>query len=280
MRLIIFSLLIPFSFLAQGPVDGYSKGKGNLEIGLGYSLEKGNQFYAGPNLINASRNIVAYTGFAIYGITNKLDVQLNIPYINMNKGNETDFQDGSLYLKYNLLKKDNKYGNFNLLGAVGFYSPLSNYQTQGGSAIGQLNTAFDGRLILQQNFNSGLFVGIQGGYFVKSKPTPNAYSVALRAGYASSKIYFDAWFEYQSALGGTDYRGTGDLTPTAATGGFKGLGFSYTKVGGTVFYPLNNYLGVYAGGAYTLNGRNIVKGTRISAGIVFKLLKNNKISLK
>jgi hypothetical protein len=276
MRLIIFSLLLSFTLKSQGPVDGYTKGKGNLDIGLGYSLDKGDRFYAGSESINASRSIAAYTFFGIYGITDKLDIQLNIPYINMNKGNETNFQDGSIYIKYKILKNDNKLGNFNLLGAAGYYTPLSNYETGGGNAIGQLNNTLDSRLILQQNFNSGLFVSVQGGYFLKSTPTPNAYLTSLKVGYASGKIYADAWFEFQSAFGGTDYRGIGDLAPNVETGGFKGLGYAYTKIGGTVYYPINSFLGVYVGGAYTLNGRNIVKGTRISAGAVFKLLKNNK----
>ena len=133
MRLIVFSLLLSFSIKAQGPVDGYNKGKGNLDMGLGYSIDKGDKFYAGTTEISLQRTIKAYSLFAIYGITDKLDVQLNIPFVAI--GSEKDFQDGSIYLKYNAIKKDNKLGNFNLLGAVGYYNPLSDYQTQGGNTI-------------------------------------------------------------------------------------------------------------------------------------------------
>ena len=273
---VVTLLLISFSALAQGPVDGYSKGKGNLDIGLGYSIDKGDKFYAGTEKINASRNIVAYTLFGIYGITNKLDVQLNIPYLNMNKGNETNFQDGSIYLKYKALNKDNKFGNLNILSAIGYYTPLAQYETGGGNAIGQLNQSFDGRIIIQQNFKKGLFLHLQGGYFVKTNPTPHAYSGSLKLGYASSNLYFDAWFEHQSALGGTDYRGTGELAPNSATGGFKGLGYAYNKVGATIYYPVSKFFGIYTGAAYTISGRNTLKGTRFSLGAVFKVLKNNK----
>lgn len=274
--LFIFLLSFPALVLSQGPVDGYSKGKGNLDVGLGYTYEKGKSFYAGKNHIDLDRTLNCYTIFAIYGISDRLDAQLNIPYMNMNKGREVDFQDASLYLKYKAISRDNKFGNFNLFGALGYYHPLADYQTGGGSAIGQLNKSLDSRLILQQNFKSGYFIGLQGGYFVKSDPTPPAYSSSLKFGYATSKIYADVWFEHLKAFGGTDYRGIGDLAPNAATGGFKGLGFSYAKIGGTIYYPIKDRFGVYVGGAYTLAGRNASKATRISAGIVFKALQNNK----
>lgn len=274
--LYIFLLSFPALALSQGPVDGYSKGKGNLDAGLGYTYEKGTEFYAGKNHIDLSRTLNCYSFFALYGITDKVDVQINIPYMNMNKGNENDFQDGSIYLKYKAIRKANMLGDFNLFGALGYYHPLAVYQTGGGSAIGQQNRSLDTRLILQQNFKRGCFISLQGGYFVKSVPTPNAYSSSLKIGYATSKIYADLWLENQHAIGGTDYRGIGDLAPNAATGGFRGLGYSFSRIGGTVFYPIKERLGAYLGGAYTLAGRNVSKGTRISAGVVFKVLRSNK----
>lgn len=266
--LLISSALLSLTTIAQGPIDGYFKGKGKLDIGLGYTSDKGTDYYAGTNLAGFSRDITSYSMFAIYGVSKELDVQVNVPYII--NGPEKDFQDASIYLKYRAFSKKNSLGFLSVAPAVGFYQPLSKYQTNGFNALGQNNTAVDMRLVAQQKFSNGLFTALQGGYFLKSNPTPDAYSGALKVGYAAGKFYTDAWFELNQAIGGTDYRGTGDKAPTAARGGFKGMGYGYTKIGLTGYYSIINQLGVYVGVASTLSGRNADKSNRFSVGIVVK----------
>lgn len=271
MKKINFALalsLITSATLAQGPIDGYSKGKNNLDVGFGYTLEKGNDFYAGKKLAGFSRDIESYNLFAIYGITNRLDVQVSTPYII--NGNEKNFQDGSIYLKYKAISSQRSFGTLEVFPAIGFYQPLSNYQTEGLNALGQDNNSFDMRLVVQQNIKNGLFVAVQGGYLIKTDPTPNAYSTSLKVGFAKGRFYTDAWFESYQAIGGTDYRGVDDKAPTAERGGFRGLGFGYTKVGLTGYYTIINKLGAYVGLASTLSGRNADKSNRISLGIVIK----------
>ena len=278
MKNLLVILLLSTSVFSQGPVDGYMKNKKDFSIGVSISREKAGKLYAGKNYIdtatgldyiNSGRKTYAFSIFAIYGITDKLNLQLNVPYLNVNSKAETDFQDASIYLKYSLLEKDNSKGNLRLMLATGFAMPLSDYQTAGGSAIGQMAFSGDGRLILQQNFNNKIFASIQGGYFLKSNPTPNAMSTSLKVGYAG-KFYADAWFEIVHAFGGTDYRGTGELAPTGARGGFRGLGFSNQKVGATLFYPFTKHFGAFTGFSYVLNGRNAFKNTGLNIGIVFQ----------
>ena len=269
MRLLFVFFAMSSTLLAQGPVDGYMKNKKDFSVGLSFSNEKANKLYAGTNSINFGRTTRALSVFAIYGITNRINVQANIPYLNVNKGIEQDFQDASVYAKFLLFKKDNKQGNINIMLATGVSHPLADYQIAGGSALGQQATTADGRIIVQQNLKKNFFVSAQGGYFVKSSPTPNAFSSSLKIGYAS-KIYADIWFETLQAFGGTDYRGVGDLAPTSANGNFRGLGFSYNKIGGTVFYPFTKHFGMFTGVSYVLSGRNAFKNTGLNLGIVFQ----------
>lgn len=277
-KVLILTSIIGCTSFAQGPVDGYGKGKGNLDIGLGYTSERGNKFFAGtiPIGVGSSRNITSYSLFGIYGITNRLDVQVNIPYLKLRGNREEGLQDGSLYLKYRAFSLSNKLGNIDFFPTLGFYQPLSNYSTVGSNAIGQQNQAIDTRLVVQQNITKGKlkggFISLQAGHFFKSFPTPNAYSASIKAGYAFSKFYFDGWFEINEAFGGTDYLGKGDLAPNAATQGFKGLGYGFQRVGFTAYYGIINKLGAYAGYARTIKGRNALKANRFSFGIVFKPL--------
>lgn len=127
----------------------------------------------------------------------------------------------------------------------------------------------DGRLIAQQNFKNNFFASIQAGYFIKTDPTPNAVSSSLKIGYAG-KFYADVWYEFLHAFGGTDYRGINELAPTSASGGFRGLGFSFNKIGGTIYYPVSKHFGVFSGLNYVLSGRNAFKNTGFNLGIVFQ----------
>lgn len=270
MKNLITLICLTFStiLVAQGPVDGYMKNKKAYSVGLSFSSESAGKLYAGTNGISASRTTNAFSFFGIYGITDRINVQASIPYLIVN-GREKDFQDASLYAKILVAKKNNKLGNINLMTAIGYSHPLSNYQISGGDAIGQRARTGDFRLIAQQNFKNKYFVSVQGGYFLKSDPTPNAFSSSLKVGYAG-KIYADVWFETLQAFGGTDYLGVGDLQPTAARGGFRGLGFSFNKIGGTVFYPFTKHFGAFGGLSYVLSGRNAFKNTGINIGFVIQ----------
>lgn len=268
LNIFILSFYLTHTLYSQGPLDGYSKGKGNFTTGLSYSFEKNNQFFAGNTEVSLPRTIQSLSLFAIYGISERLDAQISVPYINMNNGAEKNLQDFAAYLKYNFLKKD----KFKLFLGVGGYTPLSNYQTEGGNAIGQLNQALDIRIIGQYQLKNNYFLSSQAGFFTKTNPTPHAFSGSLKFGYATGKLYYDVWYEYYASLGGTDYRGTGELDPTTM-GGFKSIGFGYHKVGGTIFKPINNSFGIFIGGGYTPFGRNIGKSYRVSAGVNFNIYK-------
>ncbi len=269
MRKAALLLLLSGSLYGQGPVDGFMKKKKEFSVGLSFSNEKASKLYAGPELGSGSRTTRALSFFGIYGFTDKLNVQLGIPYLNVNKAEENDLQDGSIYLKYNFYTKENKFGKLKAMVATGFVQPLSEYQVYGGSAIGQMSIAGDGRLIVQQNFKSNYFASIQAGYFLKSNPTPNAVSSSFKIGFAG-KVYVDGFFEIIHAFGGTDYRGVDELQVSSSSGGFRGLGFSYQKIGGTIYYEVHPHIGLFGGASYILNGRNAFKNTGVNIGIVFQ----------
>lgn len=269
MRITILLLFISTALLSQGPVDGYMKNQRDFAIGLSISRENAKKLYAGINLITAGRTTSAYSLFGIYGISNRINVQANIPYLNLGKGSTKDFQDFSLYFKFLLLSKENSKGKLNLMAATGLAQPLGEYVTTGGSAIGQMAITGDGRIIAQQNFKNKYFISAQAGYFLKTDPTPNAISSSLKIGYAGS-FYADVWYEFLHAFGGTDYRGIGGQAPTSASGGFRGLGFSFNKIGGTIYYPVSKHFGVFGGASYVLSGRNAFKNTGFNLGFVFQ----------
>ena len=265
MRFFLLLILVLLCVIvdAQGRVDGFFKGKGNLDVVFGLSSETNNFYFAGKERINFSRKTKSYNTFLAYGITNKLDINLSLPYVNVND-REKDFQDWSVFLKYSV--KDVVIQKIKLkIGiAGGFSSNFSDYQVGGGSAIGQQAKLIDVRPVLHFSFPKGLFTTLQGGYSYRFDPVPSSIPFSLKVGLAKSKYYLDIWYDYQYGIGGFDYRGT----PSPPS--FRELGVSYHKVGGTVYLSVFKFLGVYGGVAYTLAGRNIPYGLGCNIGVVLK----------
>ena len=270
MRVYIFSLLLLVSTasIGQGRVDGFFKGKGNLDIALSSNFEVNPKYYAGTNLINLSRNILSVSAFAAYGITNNLDVNVSIPFVSVN-GVESSIQDPALFLKYDI-------GNLRITPAMsvdfilagGFSSNVTNYQTGGGSALGQQAKTIDIRPVLHFSFDripfAGSFLTLQGGYNYKFDPVPSAYVFAAKFGIAKANWYADIWYDSQYGIGGFDYQGT------PAPPSFRELGVSYHKIGGTFYKPINQKTGWFAGASYALAGRNFSKGFGGNVGVVLK----------
>ena len=265
-------LMILFSFFSkegssQGRVDGFFKQQGNLDVALGVSYEANPNYFAGTEKIHLTRNITSYNSYVAYGITNRLDVNLSLPYINVN-GAEKDFQDWSVFLKYEL-------GNFSIGNtkvkaglAAGYSSNITDYQTEGGNAIGQQPQMIDVRPLFHFSFNKGFFATIQGGYSYKFDPVPSSIPFAMKFGVAKSKFYADIWYDFQHGIGGLDYRGT----PAPAS--FRELGVSYHKIGGTIYKPFGKNFGAFVGLAYVLSGRNVSQGIGGNIGIVIKHYNN------
>ncbi len=170
----LFNILFVF---AQGPVDGFNRGKGNLDIGVSGGTSLNKKFFAGTDLITLKRNVSFVSLFAGYGISDNLDVYVSVPYLKVN--NEKSLQDGSVYLKYRLLNRQVSNGSFQLSLATGFSSNLVDYQTEGGSAIGQEAKVIDIRPVLHYARTSGWFYTLQGAYLYKFDPVPSAMNISL-----------------------------------------------------------------------------------------------------
>ncbi len=286
-----FALLCPNFAAAQGAIDGFMKGKGNLDLALSFATESSGKFFSrvdGRDTtfdFGISANSVSL--FAAYGITDDLDVIVSIPFVSRS-ANTQGLQDGSVYLKYqsiNTALRD--FGRLKVITGAGISFPLSDYEVQNSRAIGQQALVVPLRVVAQVDLNSGLFFNITGGYNFRLDEnervladsflvlTPNGevtqpddfISLSAKVGYATGKQYFDLWFDYQRTEGGNSYR---DGDPS----GFKSLGVSYSKIGGTYYYAFKPNFGAFLGLSKVFAGRNINDQFAISAGVVYKFNTN------
>jgi hypothetical protein len=283
--LYIFCLFFVIQGLvAQGPIDGYLKGKGNVDIAVSFSRNTAKTFLGADNQVyNEAFKGSLVSVFAEYGLTNQLDIVATLPYTFTSE--QSGLQDGSLHLKFRPFQfKPKQGGAFHIITAAGISGPLSQYRPLAAGAIGQRAVIFQPKLVLQWETAIGPFFNLTCGYHLRfdelketdiraiqvlrpdySPSSPKDYtSLLFKVGLPAQHYYLDAWVERQITNGGSNYAPMVPDLPQA-------YGVTYTQIGGTAYYSDSGKNGVYLSSGYLLHGRNVSKIFRITLGVVIKL---------
>lgn len=281
LKLFIVVLCSTTSLAAQGLLDGFMRGKGNLVTALSYSNESYDTYYVGrnntknPNLGTIKTNSLGL--FIAGGVTNYLDIIVSAPYVSAKAtegfmSDQDDFQDIGIFVKGRFLNHSfENNGTMSLMAAGGISTPLSDYIADSPVSIGNQSTQWDGRLIAQFRFAQGLFVAAQTGYIKRGNvvidrglevSVPDAWDYILRSGGSYKKWYADAWLQHQSSRNGTDI---GPGVP------FPSNDIDFTRIGFTLYHPIPKFenFGIAVGSGFTLSGTNIGMSNRFSASLVY-----------
>jgi len=283
-RIFFIALLCPLIATAQGPLDGYLKGKGVLDLAPSFSFNSAQKFEgAGGQTYDESFKGKMLSLFAEYGLSEKFDLvgTASAVFTPIQSG----LQDGGLFVKYRpVYAPVGKAGKLGVLFGTGASFPISNYEPTASGALGQKAVTVPARLIVQWETPIGLFLNLTGGYnfrlddlkeadiaiIRKNRPDYEALkprdftTFLLKVGFPAKHFYLDGWAEWQHTSGGTDYVQNVPDLPQA-------YGVSYTQVGGTAYYSDNGRSGFYLSGGYILRGRNTSRIQRITFGMVFKI---------
>jgi hypothetical protein len=281
---LVFFLLLPCFLPAQGPLDGYLKGRGVLAVAPSFSFVRADRFDgAGPVTYDLPYRGNMIGLFAEYGLNERIDVVGTGAYVFTSS--QSGLQDGGLYLKYRPWYRSWSDGSrFGLLLGGGASFPLTDYEPVATGALGQKAVVLPLRLIGQWETRWGVFFNLTGGYnwrvdrlraadvarvrqqrpdYVPVQPS-SFTTVLLKTGFPARHYYFDAWIEWQYTRSGVDYAPNVVDLPQA-------YGVSYTQVGGTAYYSENNRQGFTLSGGMILKGRNTGRLLRVTVGMVFQL---------
>ena len=286
LRTLTLSLLLSISLpmLSQGPLDGYLKGKGVLDLAPSFSFNSATKFDgAGGQTFDVGYKGQMLSLFAEYGVTERFDLVATGAYVFT--ANQSGLQDGGLYVKYRpFYEKIGNAGRLGVLFGTGGSFPLSDYEPVATGALGQKAVSVPARLIVQWETPLGLFVNLTGGYNWRLDQLDDADIVAIRAerpdyepmepqhfatallkiGFPAARYYLDAWVERQQTSGGADFVPNVPDLPQA-------YGVSYTQIGGTAYYSESGKTGFYLSSGYILSGRNTSRILRVTLGMVFKI---------
>ncbi len=251
-----------FNFcFSQGKIDGFYRGTGNGTVVLGLGYEDSKAYFAGKDKVDLTRTLYYANLFGAYGISENLDAQISIPYLESDDNKA--FQDISLFLKYRFFKTATENGQLELSFGAGFSTPLSDYPVGDLNDLGQQATIIDARAMVHYQSNSNWFGTIQTGFSYKLEEVPNSLPFVLKIGKATEKWYYDVFYEYQYSFGGDDYLGS----PRPQN--FREFGVDYHKIGGSLYKPLFPDFGVYINASYLLSGRNTFIGPSYGFGFVY-----------
>ncbi|MGB5943747.1 MAG: hypothetical protein WBG71_12765 [Leeuwenhoekiella sp.] len=277
---------LPAIALAQSPIDGFMKAKGNGSVTLSYATESYDEVYLVPEKVDrvpvfGEVDKSVFSLYADYAISNDFMLVLNLPYItaegqatqesqerNGFENERNGIQDLSIHGKYRFYTAELKSSTLDFMGALGIEFPLGDYAADEGLqsiiAIGNRSTRFNALGLATYKMNNGFFSTAQLGYSIRSNDVPNAVISELKLGYAGSGFYVDAYVANQlSSDSGVDILGDGFM------GFFPATRVNYTRAGLNAYVPVSGGVGVSAGANTYLAGRNLGDATGFYGGLTY-----------
>ncbi len=288
--LMVFLLSIS-SITSQTIINGFFPKKKDLTIASSYSSKSYDRFYIGDALTTdnpAGMGKISssiYSIYGEYGILNWLSTTASVPYISIeNEEGVLDpvqgvsqvdgFQDLNVFVKAKIL--DQKFINNSKIalgGATGVTVPVGGYEETGLLSLGTGATSFDGCGFVQFTTPSNLFLELQAVYSLKSSSDfdiPNALLYSAKVGYYNKWFYAHAKVGVQNSLSGFDI-GSQEFIDAGGPLALRETEVDYTNVNLDVYVPVyKNSIGVSTGYAVNVEGRNYVKESAFSIGLVYK----------
>lgn len=280
---------MPFISIAQSPISGFMKKKGEITGVVSYGTESYENVFLVPKEVDAvpvfnDVKINSISFYSEFGITDKINLVFTLPYIESfgnasqttqdNLGVENKrvgIQNMKLFGKF-LLTSFGKKNKLDVIGSLGFETPLGSYKADEGLqsilAIGNRATVFSpGAAVMYKN-DMGIFASGQLAYNFKSIGIPDAISSEIKLGYAHKRFYVDAFLANQlSEKDGVDILNAGFM------GNFPATRVNFTRVGLNGYVPFYKSFGLVAGANSYISGRNLGKSTGFYGGIVYNFKK-------
>jgi hypothetical protein len=288
----LFILLFnTFNLSAQSLSDAVYLSKKELCVGLLYAYDSWKEYWEGTfkrenlNLGTVSTQSMQVMG--TYGLTDKLNVIVGLPYIRTEASagtlaGQNGLQDIMAGLKYQFFAIAQDKHQINLSAVVGGSLPVSKYTPDLlPLSIGFQSKTVFGRLLANYRWNQNLTFTAQATYTSRSNVTldresyytthqiyskevamPDVFSFGVRAGYRSKSWSAEAMYEQMDCLSGFDIR-RNDMP-------FVSNEMDMSRIGlmGSYTIPQWADLQLMAQLRYTLTGRNVGQSTGFSIGVM------------
>lgn len=260
---------------AQGD-NGFLRGQGHADVALTYSLDTYREFWAGthrvedPNVGRITRQ--SLNMWAAYGIDARTDVVVSAAYVEASSdgisvpGNDTEkaLQDATVGFKYRLNEWQLGPGGLSLSFAPAVKIPMTHYENNALTAIGDGQIDYRFRGIVQYTMNNGMWLAVESGYDYRTEAPPNELPVNITAGVT----VFDRFtiMPFYSLVRSYGSENIGDPGFT-----FPGVQEEFTRWGVSGYIRVDERWGISLGYKDTITGKNTGDVVGYWAGVVFKI---------
>lgn len=300
-KLIAGILLISaiYSATAQTDIDGIMMEKNGFCIGPMFGHSSWKNYWEGTlKRDNANLGTVSSTLYSIisnYGIANKLNVLLGLPYIKTKASagqlnGQKGIQDLSFWVKWKTYSKKLGGGRLSMFLIGGYSFPASGYtgdylpmsigiesknlslrsmvDYQHGAWFGTASGTFIRRSNITIDRNAYYTTGM---HYTNEVKMPDAFSANIRAGYRDKGLIAEAYLDKWTTLDGFDI--TRNNMP------FPSNEMNTTRIGFNFKYnmPFHPVLSVTGNVATTIDGRNVGQSTSFNAGFFYVLDLSKKV---
>ncbi|MCX6316377.1 MAG: transporter [Bacteroidetes bacterium] len=302
MRYKLFCIIILWMSIgrlhAQTDIDGIMMEKNALCVGPMANFSSWKNYWEGTlkrdnlNLGTVSTN--TYSIMGNYGITRKLNILFNVPYVKTKASAGTlhsmkGIQDLSLFAKWRFLQKKKWGGKVSLYAIGGLSAPLSNYvadflplsiglrsKTASLRIMGDYEKGkFFSTASATYTFRSNIEIDRTAYYTTEMHYTnkvamPDGMNVNVRVGYRSFRLIAEAVFNNWTTLGGFDItRNNMPFPSNRMNASSLGINIKYTL-------PPLPQLSIVAGGNTTVAGRNVGQASNVYGSVFYVLNLSGK----
>jgi hypothetical protein len=280
---------------AQTPSDALMMKKSEMCVATFYQHDTWDEYWEGT-LLRDNLNIGTLTRTNImpmlaYGITEKLNVFLSLPYVSTSaSGGQmagvSGFQDLSIFAKYKIINLEKTSGSFQTFGTVGYSLPVTSYLSDYMPLnLGLGTNELSARVIMKYEHKSGLYLRSSfaylyrttteaerdyyyndGGIYTSTMDVPNTTTVdgALGAWLFDRSIQLEVGAVKNTAQSGDDIRRQNAPQPT------NKMNFTHVNAGIRFFPNFLKGFSIITGYTQVVAGRNVGKSTILTGGLTYQ----------
>ena len=252
-------------------LNGFLPAAGEGDAALSYSAESYDEFYRGETKVSTPPPLGEVETKTIslwfrYGITDRLSVVANVPYVEVEGDGTMGFEDDGVgdveaLVLFSVLDRTAGSARHRLVAGAGVRTPATNYVADVPVSLGDGST--DGLLRLVYQVEVGSFYASQQvGFDSRGDDVPDSFPLYTEAGYTFGRATGSLFYSRLIADGGTDIGDPGFTFPSNQE--------EYSRAGGKVYVRFGPRVGGSVSAFTTLDGRNTGDTTGGSVGLVLR----------
>lgn len=262
--------LFPSAAHAQGET-GFLRGEGRTDVVLAVTVDQYDEFWVGDDRVEAPPvGEVERTSGVLYvahGLRDDLDLVLGAAWVQSESDgtagfpDEEDLQDLLLAAKWRARAWELGGGELSLLAMPGIKLPMTDYEDNAVTAIGDGQVDLRGRVIAHYQTERGLFASLETGYDRRNGAPSDEIPIHVTLGGSIGDVTVTPFYSHIESRGGTDIGG----------GPFRSNEEEFDRAGVGLYWRVSDAFGLTGGWRTTLDGKNTGDVDGFSLGIVVRL---------